>query len=129
MNTIEKDLERRQEDYKRYNEEEFKKNKININVRLNGDNKYYHAFQCALFTENLLKYGYDNITKEEIKNNGISFDNSVIVKKESDKIFLDKQTWNYSVTTSRYRNIFLDESTKETQKKIDSGEYILTDLN
>ena len=55
--------------------------------------------------------------------------NSVIVKKESDKIFLDKQTWNYSVTTSRYRNIFLDESTKETQKKIDSGEYILTDLN
>ena len=63
MNTIEKDLERRQEDYKRYNEEEFKKNKININVRLNGDNKYYHAFQCALFTENLLKYGYDNITK------------------------------------------------------------------
>ena len=74
MNTIEKDLERRQEEYKRYNEKEFKKNKININVRLNGDNKYYHAFQCALFTENLLKYGYDNITKEEIKNNGISFD-------------------------------------------------------
>jgi len=55
--------------------------------------------------------------------------NSVIVKKEDNKIFLDKQTWNYSVTTSRYRNIFLDESTKETQKKIDSGEYILTDLN
>jgi len=55
--------------------------------------------------------------------------NSVIVKKESDKIYLDKRTWNYSVTTSRYRNIFLDESTKETQKKIDSGEYILTDLN
>ena len=34
-----------------------------------------------------------------------------------------------SRTTAKYRNQFLDESTKETQAKIDSGEYILTDLN
>jgi hypothetical protein len=45
------------------------------------------------------------------------------------KILLDKHYWNYSRTTAKYRNQFLGETTKETQKKIDSGEYILTDLN
>ncbi len=45
------------------------------------------------------------------------------------EVFLDREAWNYSRTTSKYRNIFLGETTKETQKKIDSGEYILADLN
>ena len=45
------------------------------------------------------------------------------------KVYLDSNYWDYSVTTSKYRNIFLGESTKETQKKIKSKEYILTDLN
>ena len=46
-----------------------------------------------------------------------------------DRIELDPK-WTYSKTTSKYRRIFLDgETTKETQTKIDSGEYILTDLN
>ena len=62
---------------------------------------------------------------------------SIIAKKSSwamntgteDRIELDPK-WNYSKTTSKYRRIFLDgETTKETQAKIDSGEYILTDLN
>ena len=42
---------------------------------------------------------------------------------------LDEKYWNYSRTTSKYRNIFLGENTKETQAKIDSGEYTLTNLN
>jgi len=42
---------------------------------------------------------------------------------------LDKTYWNYSRTTSKYRNQFLNETTKETQAKIDSGEYTLTNLN
>lgn len=42
---------------------------------------------------------------------------------------LDRNTWDYSVTTGKYRNQFLGETKKETQAKIDSGEYILTDLN
>ncbi len=42
---------------------------------------------------------------------------------------LDCNAWDYSVTTGRYRNQFLGETKKETQAKIDSGEYILTDLN
>ncbi len=37
--------------------------------------------------------------------------------------------WNCSRTTSKYRTIFLDESTKETQKKIDIGEYKIAKLN
>tara|TARA_R110002126_G_scaffold165824_2_gene313621 strand:- start:617 stop:961 length:345 start_codon:yes stop_codon:yes gene_type:complete len=45
------------------------------------------------------------------------------------KVYLDKTFWDYSVTTGKYRNIFLDETKKETQKKIDNGTYILTDLN
>lgn len=45
------------------------------------------------------------------------------------QILLDKAYWDYSRTTGKYRNIFLGETKAETQKKIDSGEYILTDLN
>ena len=55
------------------NEMEFKKNKENINVVLRGDTKYYHAYQCAEFTKNVLKYGYDNITSQEIKEKGVCF--------------------------------------------------------
>lgn len=45
------------------------------------------------------------------------------------KILLDPKYWDYSVTTGRYRNQFLGETKAETQKKIDSGEYELVDLN
>lgn len=45
------------------------------------------------------------------------------------QVTLDKTYWNYSRTTSKYRSIFLNESTKETQQKIDSGEYTLANLN
>ena len=59
--------------------------------------------------------------------------NSVIVKKLykgfKPKITLDINKWDYSKTTGKYRNQFLNETKKETQAKIKSGEYILTDLN
>lgn len=45
------------------------------------------------------------------------------------KVWLDRDSWDYSVTTGRYRNQFLGETKKETQAKIDSGEYELVDLN
>lgn len=54
---------------------------------------------------------------------------SIIVKKASGRTILDEIYWNYSPTTSKYRNLFLGETTKETQAKIDSGEYFLRDLN
>ena len=42
---------------------------------------------------------------------------------------LDAKKWDYSVTTSKYRNRFLGETTAQTKAKIKSGEYILTNLN
>ena len=45
------------------------------------------------------------------------------------EILLDQDAWNYSRTTGKYRNIFLNENTAETRKKIKSGEYKLVNLN
>jgi hypothetical protein len=45
------------------------------------------------------------------------------------QVYLDKQDWDYSTTTGKYRNMFLGEGIAETRKKIESGEYKLTNLN
>lgn len=45
------------------------------------------------------------------------------------KIQLDETYWDYSKTTGKYRNIFLGEDKKETERKIKSGEYELANLN
>lgn len=57
--------------------------------------------------------------------------NSIIVKKclKINQTFLDEYYWNYSRTTTKYRNEYLGENTAETRKKIISGEYILCNLN
>jgi len=44
-------------------------------------------------------------------------------------IQLDERYWNYSRTTSKYRSQFLGETTKETERKIKEGKYILANLN
>ena len=54
---------------------------------------------------------------------------SIICKIENGQTYLDKKFWDYSKTTGKYRNIFLGEGKKETTKKINSGEYKLTNLN
>jgi hypothetical protein len=58
-----------------------------------------------------------------------SYQSIIAYKPNKGKTKLDSYFWNYSRTTSKYRNYFLNETTKETQKKIDSKQYILTDLN
>tara|TARA_R110002020_G_scaffold137856_1_gene307530 strand:+ start:557 stop:967 length:411 start_codon:yes stop_codon:yes gene_type:complete len=57
------------------NEIEFKLNSENINLSLRDQRtKYYFASQCALFTNNLLKNGYDKwTTKDEVEEKGICF--------------------------------------------------------
>lgn len=45
------------------------------------------------------------------------------------QVELDKDCWDYSVTTGKYRNQFLGETKAQTQKKINSGEYKLANLN
>jgi len=58
---------------------------------------------------------------------------SIIVKIErtetGTRTYLDPVYYNYSRTTSKYRNAFLGESTKEIESKIKQGVYILQDLN
>lgn len=75
-----------------------------------------------------------NVNQFEIKddngNNFFQSYDSIIVKIDaSGKVYLDENFWDYSVTTSKHRNIFLGETTKETKAKIKSGEYTLTNLN
>ena len=77
--------------------------------------------------------GNDVPNQFEVRTNkGVLFQsyNSIIVFKRSDgKIFLDAHYWNYSNTTGKYRNDFLGETRRETEKKIKSGEYKLVNLN
>lgn len=55
--------------------------------------------------------------------------NSVIAKRSRGQIYLDEYYWNYSKTTAKYRNQFLNETTKETERKINDGTYTLINLN
>ena len=54
---------------------------------------------------------------------------TIIAAKIAGKVYLDQNSWDYSVTTGKYRNLFLGETKKETEQKIKNGEYILIDLN
>lgn len=55
-------------------EEQFKQNKENINFVLKGDNKYYYANQCRIFTKLLMENGFGSyIPKDRIQKDGISF--------------------------------------------------------
>ena len=59
---------------------------------------------------------------------------SFIVRKvyEADgtvQVTLDREKWDFSCTTGKYRNQFLGESKAETERKIKAGQYRLDDLN
>jgi len=58
-----------------------------------------------------------------------SYNSVIACRSVSGKIELDSKYWDYSRTTGKHRNEFLGENKKETQRKIDSGEYVLTNLN
>ena len=59
-----------------------------------------------------------------------SYDSLIAFKpRNGDKIQLDKDTWKFSNTTSRYRSLFLGESTQRTLEKIRKGNYELVELN
>ena len=75
------------------------------------------------------------ITTETPEGNKVEYLQSyqtIIAKKIYDNLgcyvvetFLDKNAYNYSVTTAKYRNSFLGVSSKDFKAK----DYILTDLN
>ena len=54
---------------------------------------------------------------------------SVIAMRTEKKIYLDVNYWDYSTTTGKYRNIFLNENKSLTLKKINANIYSLVDLN
>lgn len=58
-----------------------------------------------------------------------SYNSLIAFRERTGKVYLDKNYWDYSATTGKYRNNFLNEGIKETRKKIESGEYTLIDMN
>jgi len=54
---------------------------------------------------------------------------SVIVLIDETGTYLDMYKWDYSRTTAKYRNKFLNETTKEIAAKLRDGVYKLIDLN
>lgn len=58
-----------------------------------------------------------------------SYGSLICIRAYDGQVYLDRKKWDCSNTTSRYRNYFLQENTVETRRKIESGEYILADLN
>tara|TARA_R110000824_G_scaffold191643_2_gene373402 strand:+ start:1448 stop:1711 length:264 start_codon:yes stop_codon:yes gene_type:complete len=58
-----------------------------------------------------------------------SYRSIIAFKDNKGQVFLDDYYWDYSRTTGKYRNIFLNEGIVETRKKIKSGEYKLKELN
>ena len=54
---------------------------------------------------------------------------SIIAKRTSEYLMLDSRYYNYSNTTSKYRNKFTGLTTAETKKAIKEGKIILANLN
>jgi hypothetical protein len=54
---------------------------------------------------------------------------TIIAKIDAGHVTLDKDTWDYSRTTAKYRNLFLGRNTSECKVKIKSGEFKLENLN
>tara|TARA_R110002050_G_scaffold138069_2_gene261789 strand:- start:475 stop:750 length:276 start_codon:yes stop_codon:yes gene_type:complete len=58
-----------------------------------------------------------------------SYSTLIAFKPNEGKLKLDKDYWDYSRTTSKYRNKFTGLDTKETKKAIQEKEITLTNLN
>jgi len=58
-----------------------------------------------------------------------SYETIIAKRDDGGKITLDEGSWDYSVTTGRFRNQFLGENKAATERKIKSGEYKLANLN
>ena len=58
-----------------------------------------------------------------------SYNSIIAVVDEQGNTTLDPHYWDYSVTTGRYRNVFLREGIAATREKIAKGIYKLANLN
>ena len=78
-----------------------KGNKIANQFIITNDNEEYFQSYKSIIAKKVTNYFFNYGQKET-------------------KIYLDETYWDYSVTTGKYRNIFLNETKKETEKKIES---------
>ena len=58
-----------------------------------------------------------------------SYCSIIAFRDNTGQIWLDEDSWDYSTTTGKYRNIFLREKRPETERKIANGTYKLVNLN
>ena len=58
-----------------------------------------------------------------------SYNSIIAFKSNENDVILDKTYWNYSNTTSKYLSLFLKEPTKRIREKLNTGGYILDNLN
>lgn len=94
------------------------------NMVNNNGNKVANQFVITEYAKD--NEGRDYATKHTFQ----SYDSIIAEQTLADgSVTLDKYYWDYSQTTGKYRNIFLNETKKETEAKIKSGEYKLANLN
>lgn len=58
-----------------------------------------------------------------------SYSTAICLVDEKGQVWLDKENWNYSTTTAKYRNQFLNEDSATVKEKVKCGVYKLTNLN
>jgi hypothetical protein len=58
-----------------------------------------------------------------------SYDVIIAMKDVDGQVWLDEHYWDYSKTTSKYRNVFLRNTTKDCRDNIENGIYKLKNLN
>tara|TARA_R110000824_G_scaffold74607_1_gene189600 strand:- start:96 stop:380 length:285 start_codon:yes stop_codon:yes gene_type:complete len=93
-------------------------------------------------------YENENLTIDELKNSSVdklqdnqyvftingseifySYKTIIAIREYDGTLTLDSDKWDYSKTTSKYRNIFLNMTTKETQEEIKNGNIKTANLN
>jgi hypothetical protein len=68
------DAYERHEEFVKQRDREFAEAKENIYFRLAGHDKYYNAFNCKKFEDNVKMFGFDHIaTAEEVQKQGLIF--------------------------------------------------------
>ena len=58
-----------------------------------------------------------------------SYSSNIVLIDNDGQVWLDEHYWDYSATTSKYRNMFLGNATKDCKQLIRDGVYKLANLN
>ena len=83
---------------------------------------------CNMLSDNGNKVPNQFIVTTDRGEYFVSYESTIAFIDKEGKTYLDKYNYNYSRTTSKYLNRFLDCTIKEREERIKKGEYILTTL-